>query len=226
MYNPSSLEEERSSWRSVVYYNIARPVRRILDALDAYTEGEDDEGSGSEAVTGTPDTSGKFASSSSHFESTSLDQASSSFHAPSVKSDSDAQLASLRSRLANLVAAESSLADYLSGGVSVSGSGKGNVFVRSGWQARSFVSFGKSKQRGDTNARSSFNGQRSSLENTNPSRASHRESFKSQGADSLIESVGAIVDATKDDVRELWEHPAVKRLRDKRKLRLEEWAEL
>ncbi len=225
MYSPSSLEEERLSWRSVVYYNIARPVRRILDALDANTDGEDDEGSGSEAVTGTPDTFGKFASSSSHFESTSLDQASSSFHAPSVKSDSDAQIASLRSRLATLVAAESSLAYYLSGGVSVAGSGKGNVFVRSGWQARSFVSFGKSKNRGDFNGRSSFTGQRSSLEN-NPSRASNRDSVKSQDPDALISSIGAVVDATKDDVRELWEHPAVKRLRDKRKLRLEEWAEL
>lgn len=220
MYNPSSLEEERLSWRSVVYYNIARPVRRILEALDAFVEGEEDEGSGSEAVSGTPDTSRRVASSSSHFEGASLDQASSSFHAPSVKTDSDAQLANLRSRLAPLVAAESSLADYLSGGVSVSGSGKGNVFVRSGWQARSLVSFGKSK-----NGRSSFTGQRSSLEN-HPTRASNRDSVRSQESNALIESVGAIVDASKEDVRELWEHPAVKRLRDKRKLRLEEWAEL
>lgn len=224
MYNPSSLESERLSWRPVVYYNIARPVRRILDALDAFTEGDDDDASGEEAITGTPETTGRLASSSSHFERSSI-EASSSFRAPSVKSDSDAQLASLRSRLAPLVAAESSLADHLSDGVSVSGSGKGNVFVRSGWQARSFIPFGKSKSRGDHNARPSFTGKRNSSD-TGPSRASKRDSIKSQEHDSFIADVGAIVDATKEDVKELWDHPAVKKLRDKRKLRLEEWAEL
>lgn len=221
MYNPSSLEEERLSWRSVVYYNIARPVKRILDALDAIAEGEEEEGSGSEAVSGTPDTSGRLASSSSHFEGTSLDQGSSSLHASSSKPDQDAQLINLRSRLAPLVAAESSLANYLSGGVSVAGSGKGNVFVRTGWQARSLVSFGKSK-----NGRSSFTGQRSSLENS-PSRTSNRESVRSQEeSNAFLENVGNIVDASKEDVKELWEHPAVKKLRGGRKFRLEEWAEL
>ena len=42
MYNPTGLDEERLSWRTVIFFNIARPVRRILDALDAYGDGDDD----------------------------------------------------------------------------------------------------------------------------------------------------------------------------------------
>ena len=52
MYNPTSLEEERLSWRSVIYYNITRPVRRILEALDSYSEVEEDD---SESIMEGPD---------------------------------------------------------------------------------------------------------------------------------------------------------------------------
>ena len=43
IYNPTSLDEERLSWRVVIQYNIARPVLRILEALDLYAEGDSDE---------------------------------------------------------------------------------------------------------------------------------------------------------------------------------------
>ncbi|CAE6362697.1 unnamed protein product [Rhizoctonia solani] len=34
MYSPNAFHAERSSWRAVIYLNLARSVRRILDALD------------------------------------------------------------------------------------------------------------------------------------------------------------------------------------------------
>ena len=34
MYSPNAFRAERASWRAVIYLNIARSIRRILDALD------------------------------------------------------------------------------------------------------------------------------------------------------------------------------------------------
>lgn len=226
LYNPTSLDEERLSWRAVIYYNIARPVRRILDALDAYGDLDDDGGDDFsleiDSKFGTPSTA-RLSSPSPGFNGNPLEQTSSSILAPSIKSDYEAQLTHLRDRLSPLLNAEASLAERLSGGVDVSGSGKGNVFVRSGWQARSLL--GKStKGHNDTGGRFSFTGQRSSLENSS-SRMGNRE-ITPEGHDVLIEEIASILLSCKDDIRELWEHAAVRRLRDRRKLRLEEWAEL
>ncbi|CAL1716309.1 unnamed protein product [Somion occarium] len=225
LYNPTSLDEERLSWRAVIYYNIARPVRRILDALDAYGDLDDDGGDDFsleiDSKFGTPSTA-RLSSPSPGFNGNPLEQTSSSILAPSIKSDYEAQLTHLRDRLSPLLNAEASLAERLSGGVDVSGSGKGNVFVRSGWQARSLL--GKStKGHNDTGGRFSFTGQRSSLENSS-SRMGNRE-ITPEGHDVLIEEIASILLSCKDDIRELWEHAAVRRLRDRRKLRLEEWAE-
>lgn len=204
MYNPNSLEEERFSWRSVVYYNIVRPIRRIFEVIDAYADLDDDESGAVDSSVGTPE-SGGLASLSGH----SFDQAASS--------NAEKQLASLRLRLSPLLATEASLAERLSGGTPGGGSaGKGNVFVRSGWQL-----LGKAKQRD----RTSFTGQRSSFENA-PRRSQDSGSIIIPESDKLIEEVANILSACRDDIKELWEHSTVKRLREKRRLRLEEWAEL
>lgn len=188
----------------MIYYNIARPVRRILDALDAYPDLLDDDADDYsmdiDSKFGTPDTAARLAASSPGLSSSHdpHDQL-----APSIKSDYETQLGQLRDRLNPLLDAESSLAERLSGGIDVSGSGKGNVFVRSGWQARSLLG----KGRDDSGARRSVSS----------ANGSH---------DPLCEHVASVLVSCKDDIRELWEHPAVRRLRDRRKLRLEEWAEL
>lgn len=147
---------------------------------------------------------------------------------PSPSPSMDQQLSALRLRLAPLVQLESQLANRL-GGVSVIGSGKGSVMVRSGWQSRTFgITFGKTRERtSSSRGRFSFSGQRSALENGTSERKSSESdvSDAEPEKDQLIEDVARVLNACKDDVRELWQHPAVKRLRENRKLRLEEWAE-
>ncbi|PCH42467.1 G-protein alpha subunit [Wolfiporia cocos MD-104 SS10] len=191
MYNPTSLEEERLSWRVVIYYNIVRPILRILEVLDAYAELEDDEEAATSLAQGADAAPPRLS--------------------PSPSPSADQGLATLRLRLSPLQALEGSLAHRLNGGVAVSGSGKGSVFVRSGWQARAFgLAFGKGRERTvSARGRFSFTGQRSSLEN----------------GDKLVEDTANVLSLCKDDARELWGHPMVKRLRESRKLRLEEWAE-
>ncbi|QRW22455.1 G-protein alpha subunit [Rhizoctonia solani] len=41
MYSPNAFHSERSSWRAVIYLNLARSVRKILDALDPASFVED-----------------------------------------------------------------------------------------------------------------------------------------------------------------------------------------
>lgn len=196
----------------MIYHNIARPVRRILDALDAYSDLLDDDADDFsmdiDSKFGTPDTAARLGAPSPGFSNSNdpSDQTPSVL-APSVRSDYEVQLGHLRDRLSPLLDAEAELAERLSGGIDVSGSGKGNVFVRSGWQARSLLG----KGRGDDT------GGRRSVSSATRGDPTH---------DLLCEHVASVLASCKDDIRELWEHPAVRRLRDRRKLRLEEWAEL
>ena len=106
------------------------------------------------------------------------------------------------------------MAERLSGGnPSAAAGSKGNLFVRSGWQL-----LGKSKR-----DRSSFTAGRSSSEIA--PRRSEDSGRVIISEDKLVEETAAILSACKNDIQDLWGLPYVRRLREKRKLRLEEWAE-
>ena len=135
-------------------------------------------------------------------------------------------MALLRTRLFSLLAAEAQLADRLSGGVNVSGSGKGSVFVRTGWQSRSLgLPFSRGRERTGSAGRFSFNGGRGSIDNgkTNELELQMRQSDSEE--DKLILEIASILSSCEADIKELWEMPAVKRLRERRRLKLEEWAD-
>lgn len=106
-YAHQALEHERPSWRPVVYFNIIKAVRMILDELDFELAniGSDDSTEG-QAVA----------------------------HALAPLGDVSSEVSRLRSKLVALISMEDSLASELSGGVSVTG-GRTGVYVRAGWQA-------------------------------------------------------------------------------------------
>ncbi|KAH9915030.1 G-protein alpha subunit [Epithele typhae] len=109
-YSSATLEQERPSWRPIVYFNILKAIRMILDELDwEYS-----------------------------LSPTSPSPAASHSGSPSPTSPSaplpPLQLAALRHKLLPLVASEDALAAELSGGVTLA-RGRQGVFVRSGWQA-------------------------------------------------------------------------------------------
>jgi guanine nucleotide-binding protein subunit alpha len=122
-------------------------------------------------------------------------------YASSSSSGSTLRTSQLRVRLSPLVGAETILAERLSGGLKFSGSGKGDVFVRSGWQTRT-VGKGKGKAR-------------------SPGSTPER-----MDTDDLVFDVAKMLAACKDDIVQLRNHSAVARLIDKKRLRLDEWAEL
>ena len=106
----------------------------------------------------------------------------------------------LRLQLTALVAVGQVLADWLSGGLNITSGGKNGVYVRSGWQVTTQVSPTRNKGKGK--ARSTGN----TPEDTDP--------------DELV------ADVARDDIASLRHHPAVTKLLDKKKIRLEEWSEL
>lgn len=118
MYRPNSLDQERNSWRTVIYFNVVHSIKHILATLESWDDYLDDE----------MDVDSSPVASSSSSQPATVDS-------PQVTA-SKLVIANLRRRLSPLVATDEQLADRLSGGVTVSGSGKGSVYVRSGWQAR------------------------------------------------------------------------------------------
>jgi hypothetical protein len=106
-YAHQTLEHSRPLWRPVVYFNIIKAVRMILDELDHELAniGSDDSTEG-QAVA----------------------------HALAPLGDVSGEVSRLRSKLVALISVEDSLASELSGGVSVTG-GRSGVYVRAGWQA-------------------------------------------------------------------------------------------
>jgi len=106
-YAQHALDHERPLWRPVVYFNILKAVRMILDELDHELNnlGIDDSVEG-QAVA----------------------------HALAPLGDLSGEFSKLRTKLMPLVAMEDSLASELSGGVAVTG-GRTGVYVRAGWQA-------------------------------------------------------------------------------------------
>jgi hypothetical protein len=109
--------------------------------------------------------------------------------------ESQKQIATLRLRLSPLIAAESTLADRLSGGVRVSGSGKGNAYVRHGWQLRS------------VGRNLSYRASGSS-----PSPVVDGGSNLDVSEVRVIEEVGRILDNSKEDVKALWRSDVVQKM--------------
>lgn len=201
MYKPNSIEQERASWRTVIYFNVVHSLKHILTTLEAWDDSFEDDPRA-------PQPTGYYDQASSSSQIPPVPTAPSRAESPAFGGRNN-RIVSLRNRLTPLLATDAPLADRLSGGITVSGSGKGGVFVRSGWQARTIdkaLSKGLKKASNESRGREGY--------------------IHEDDGDILLQDVGRMLSALKDDVRELWAHPTVKGLIMKRKLKLDEWSEL
>lgn len=173
-YAHQALEHERPLWRPVVYFNIIKAVRMILDELDYELAniGSDDSTEG-QAVA----------------------------HALAPLGDVSREISQLRSKLVALISMEDSLASELSGGVSVTG-GRTGVYVRAGWQALVTPL------------------------SPNRSRAVPATGGPTPGVAHVTNLASRTINASQDEVDELWKHPAVRILLNNRRIRLDESAPL
>ncbi|KAI5983377.1 guanine nucleotide binding protein, alpha subunit [Pisolithus albus] len=233
MYSPSSIESERMSWRTVVYFNVVRSIKKILAMLEVWDDIDDGTDSQSAlerqelsndefSVLG-PCKLGNQAlgpSASPTAPSPIANQPSEAVRTPAKASS----ISELRLRLHSLVRTEPQLADRLSGGVSAAGCGKGEVFVRSGWQARTIQ---KGQDLVGKRQRRSLNQPSEPAKVGIAGQASDRPptSLSTLDTDPLIEEVASMLEQSQDDIRTLWEHPVVRALISKRKLKLDEWSE-
>lgn len=223
MYSPASLESERMSWRTVVYFNVVRSVKKILVTLEAWDDIDDGSDSHStlERQELSQDDPLLIGTSRATFESLHVDVLSSDAEPPSPTASSPTKyysISDLRRRLLTLVNTEPQLGDRLSGGISVSGSGKGEIYVRSGWQARTIHAsqklIGKRSKRAETG--------NAELVIERPGTAMSID----DNSDALVDNVATMLDQSREDITTLWEHPIVRALISKRKLKLDEWSEL
>ncbi len=218
MYSPDTLDKERSSWRMVIYFNVARSVKRILEYLDSHGDTFDGDIHDSPIHSPVHDSVASKKTFDDLFRENEAEdaspQASRSYTSPVPPplTESQKQIATLRLLLSPVVAAESTLADRLSCGVRVSGSGRDNVFVRHGWQLRSAPrnSFLSSRSRGTSGAPAT----------------PVMENGISVNVSEVVDEVGRILDASKEDIKALWRSDVVQKMIKRRRLRLEEWAEL
>ncbi len=225
MYRPHSLEKERLSWRTVIYFNVVRSLRHILSVLEAWDDSFEDEidhvtddvhsvaasklkgnGISDQPSPSTSLMDGSVVQSSPGSITQSIGNSVTS------KNVGPTQIGLLRLRLSGLISMDSALADRLSGGITVSGSGKGGVYVRSGWQSRTIENtFGRIKNKQSSSTR-------------------HAQSPDNDPRDipydSLVTDVARLLQSCEDDIHELWNHPTVKGMIAKRRLKLDEWSEL
>ena len=209
MYKPNSLEQERISWKTVIYFNVVHSLKHILNTLEAWDDTADDgpDYSPEPHARGFPDQPSPSTSLPNNLESNGSFSTSSRFDASFTM-----QIAGLRRRLNPLIATDEPLADRLSGGITVSGSGKGGVFVRSGWQARTIE-----------NALGRMRTRRPAADDAKKGRNSHSQDGIQ---DALVQDVAHMLKTFEKDIKELWDHPIVKALISKRRLKLDEWSEL
>lgn len=231
MYSPGSLENERMSWRTVIYFNVVRSLQKILATLEVWDDIDDGTDSQStlerqELANDDLPILGKPHSPLQPVGTDTSPTTPSPTHLapPTPISARASSISELRLRLLSLIGIEPQLANRLSGGVSVAGSGKGEVFVRSGWQARSLLKgqklMGRLSKRSDNSPTSP-----SSPVTSDPAERPG-SSMTVSNADPLIEEVASMLYQSHDDIRALWEHPVVRALISKRKLKLDEWSEL
>lgn len=224
MYRPNSLDEERISWKTVIYFNVVHSLKHILNTLESWDDvldEDDDSISLTEeraravgiADRTSPSTPFHNSGPTKGSPSSVADVASSSSHSHPWSKDPGAhQIAALRRKLSPLVSTDTQLADRLSGGIAVSGSGKGSVYVRSGWQARTIENaLGRlSRRRSDPDKKDRDS-----------------NSVEAQPVqDVLILDVARMLALFEADIKELWNHPTVKGMIAKRRLKLDEWSEL
>ncbi|KAG2139175.1 guanine nucleotide binding protein, alpha subunit [Suillus bovinus] len=225
MYSPASLESERMSWRTVVYFNVVRSIKKILTTLEAWDDIDDGSDSQStlerqELGDYLPTRASSSATPSIHSSQIGVALSPPSPTSPTSPTASSplrgsTAISDLRRRLLPLTNTEPQLADGLSGGVSVSGSGKGEVYVRSGWQARTIQK-----------------GQKLLRRQPKPSSSEDELTIERPGtalsvidADPLVDDVARMLEQSREDIRTLWENQVVRALMTSRKLKLDEWSE-
>lgn len=208
-YASSSLEKERPTWKPVVYSNIIRAIHAILDAVDVeiLTSASSTATSPTDFVSETPASprdrySRSYTSSpEGGYRGGTSGSPGSTFSRGSGESDWARGLSELRPRLLPLIALEDALAVEISGGISIAGRSAG-AYVRTGWQAL-FTPTSTLSWLADP-----------------PPRA------HGGAAGTMANLAGRQLTALREEIDELWQHPAVKLLAKNRLVELDECAPL
>jgi hypothetical protein len=224
-------QRSRASWKAVIYHNIAHVVRVVLSTLEVYDDDYDADREDREGATSSsqkaPTTPATATSSLPSATSTSSPGPPAPYGVtnakpptPTPRSPVQQSLAQLRLRLSPLVALEASLAHRLSGArpgdpapTTLSATDvahlphpsrappRDTLVVRPGWQSRAG---GPSEE---------------------AAQATLDAQDRRNDANVLIADASTVLQGVASDVTTLWNHPQVLALRDRRRLRFDDWAD-
>ncbi|KAG8744141.1 hypothetical protein FRC10_010710 [Ceratobasidium sp. 414] len=193
LYAPNSLDAERAAWRGIVFLNVIKSLRAICDAHDC-----------------------EYSPSTSAASAAPLDPWSSTYSPPASprRAESGAtsrdQLAAIKLRLVPLLGLESTLAARIGSGFNVAG--RTEVCVRRGWQDGALWSRAGTARRKGARSRSG-SGSRGADSGVGNGKAPEED---------LHSDLQLVLADSKRDIDQLWSHPSVRLLLQRRRLRLED----
>ncbi|KAG9039970.1 hypothetical protein FRB95_004442 [Tulasnella sp. JGI-2019a] len=258
MYAKATLDAERFSWRPVVYINLVKSIRIILQALEfeynldfdtlsapsSYLQAESSRRPSIRDEDDPDDLSYRIPTSlkgkGRAVEEDPSDMTPSGFISSSPRSAKQSatpmasgwsnQIITLRLRLTPILSMEEILARKIGTEVKVA-PGKEEFFVRHGWQGlrkprtnsdRHPIPGHDPSQGSNMNDSFKYYHTGDSTASFDASTTSSDWSFQQDQKEAVIRQVAGLLAASKDDIQALWQHPAVKSLIKKRRLRLEE----
>ncbi|KAG8970219.1 hypothetical protein FRC03_010409 [Tulasnella sp. 419] len=205
LYAPTSFAAERQAWKAVIYLNLVKSVRRILDSLthqDDDAMSDDSYGSGQRPET--PMSLDALASPQSEFSNRQSTD------------DNYSQFAAIKLRLSPLTLAEDLLVRQLAGDGEDEATQLGNYHLN----GKNGTSVGnKVKEvfvRSGNNWKKAFSG--SNRQKDNDSTTSSSDS----GHNSLKDDPFKLVAACADDMAALWTDRTVRQILERKKVRLQE----
>ncbi|KAG8724594.1 hypothetical protein FRC12_024292, partial [Ceratobasidium sp. 428] len=181
LYAPNSLDAERSAWRGVVFLNVIKSLRAIIDAHECEFGG----------------------SSTSSSSTVPLDPWSSTYSPPASPRrteppmNSRDQLAAIKLRLVPLLGLESTLAGRIGSGFTVAG--RTEVCVRRGWQDGALWSRAGASKRKTARSRSGSGSRGGDGVGNGNGKAPEED---------LHSDLQLVLADSKRDIEQLWSHPS------------------
>lgn len=223
------LQKQRAFWRTVVHFNVVQSLKVIIRTLAGCHNIDSESGTNISQVNADNISSVVNGSlNRGEGEVTTfmnlpfVSSSTSSFNSPQLIASplyspiqlSSHQLTNLCSRLSPLLAVEEQLAMHLERGITIPGFDQDEVSICNDRQTYTIWNGGLTKGR-------------------QPNSGIFRDNNNSQSVadsplleDSLLDSVANMLEASKEDIKSLWEHPIVVALITNKKLKLKEWSKM
>ncbi|KAG8942591.1 hypothetical protein FRC04_003578 [Tulasnella sp. 424] len=207
LYAPQSFSAERDSWKSIIYLNLVKSIRKILDAISVEEEGFSDDGDAT-STNGKPTSKDALRSGTPISFSPTEDP-----NSRQSTDDTYAQFAAIKLRLSPLALAEELLIRRLAG------PGEEEATQFGSWAPHQASSTSRIKE---VFVRSSSNWKRGLFSGGPGSKGKENGAAEAERRSAEKDDPIAIVNACREDMVALWKDASVQSILRRKGVRLEE----